>query len=79
METKDLIFIIIVFFTIAIGIIWIATLMFIQSRQFNKKGWSKCSVCAKAESTMYYYHRRGVKYYHCREHFDYDHRKLKLK
>lgn len=73
MEQIDILFFIF-FSSFVLMIIWIIVLIIIQTKQYTKDGKSRCSVCGKSEPTMYYYYRNVVKYFHCNEHFNYDHR-----
>lgn len=74
METKELIFAIIMVLIPSIATFWIFYSLLIQKIQFNKKGMAKCSVCGNTRPTMYYYMRFGVKYFHCEEHINYKHK-----
>jgi hypothetical protein len=68
----------ILFLLIFLSPILATLLFFLRIRHFNikqldEKGWGKCSVCGKAPSTIYNYDFKGITYYHCEEHFWYEH------
>lgn len=46
----------------------------IQRKQYAENGRRKCSCCGKTPGIIYYYHHGLVTYYHCEEHFWYNHK-----
>lgn len=61
-----------------IGLILISPVVIIaiiQSKQRAKNGLNKCSICGKTPGTIYFYQKGPITYYHCGEHFDWNHRK----